>query len=119
MGGKIKHIKTYKTSCRQGRFGELGANDVWPTTRSALKKALDRESHIKEKTRDIEMYVGYCDHRWETITILIPSSTPEDKINEIAVNMTMTRLISRGLLYGDTLDEVAFVGVYHIPETEE
>ena len=68
---------------------------------------------MNKKTREIEMYVGYCDHTWSTLFISIPSNTLEVEKNAIA--------IATKLFYNNprTHDEVAFIGVYHIPEMEE
>jgi len=67
------------------------------------------------KNRDIEIYVGYCNHTWETQFVSIPSSTPEDKIKETAINTAMNLFHNNP----NTSDEVAFVGIYNVPEMEE
>ena len=44
----------------------------------------------EEKTRDIEMYIGYQNKTWETRFVSIPLSIPEDKIEKTATTIAMS-----------------------------
>jgi len=59
---------------------------------------------------DVELYVGYGSHRWDTTIIEIPEDTPADQVESVAID------IGQNLLFNNpnTEDEVAFVGVYSI-----
>jgi hypothetical protein len=59
--------------------------------------------------KEIEMYVGYCSHTWDTEVIDIPGDTPEDKIESVAVAAMTAKLNAENV-------ETAFIGVYHISE---
>ncbi|HEC66267.1 hypothetical protein LCGC14_3100520 [marine sediment metagenome] len=67
------------------------------------------------KTREVELYIGYTNNRWETQCVSIPFDTPEEKVEEVATQKSMQEFFNNPR----THDEVAFVGVYHIPSMEE
>ena len=62
------------------------------------------------KTRTVELAVGELDHRWYTTNVEIPRDTPEDKIEEVAVEK-LTKELGK--------QEVAFITLYHIPPITE
>jgi len=66
------------------------------------------------KMRQIEMYINYTDHTWGTEMVEIPADTPEKDIEQTATNMMMINICKNS-----SLVDVAFVGVYHIPEIGE
>ena len=71
---------------------------------------------------EIEMYVAYTDHTWDTMTISIRKPP-----NPGLMNLTewRTELESRGiqqiqkLFGGSTKKVLAFCGIYYLPEEEE
>ena len=72
----------------------------------------------KVKTRQIEMYVGIAEGggdcgSWSTDYVDIPADTAEDKIAEVAEK------ILRKEMEKDGTENVAFVGVYHVPDADE
>lgn len=71
----------------------------------------------KEKTRQIEMYVGISNGdsagSWTTDYVDIPADTPEAKIKRVAEAAFRMALVKAGT------DNVAFVGVYSTPDVEE
>jgi hypothetical protein len=78
-----------------------------------LWKHTDNNSE-KEATKDVEIYVGYTNHTWDTIFISIPLSILEDemKIKKIA----KIKIIDLFYNSPNTREEVAFIGVYNIPD---
>ena len=74
-------------------------------------KKIEKDKSI----RSVEMYVGYFNHTWDTVFIDIPLSTPSHKVEQVAIDMASQKLYNNP----NTLDEVAFVGIYNIPEIEE
>lgn len=67
------------------------------------------------KERDVEIYIGYTSHKWDTQYVSIPFDTPEEKVEEVAIQKGTVSFFNNP----NTRDEVAFVGVYHIPSIEE
>ncbi len=67
------------------------------------------------KTREVELYIGYTNNRWDTRYVSIPFDTPEEKVEEVATQEGTALFFNNPY----THDEVAFVGVYHIPSIEE
>ncbi len=67
------------------------------------------------KEKYIEIYIGYISHEWETQYVSIPFDTPKEKIEEVATQKGMQKFFNNP----HTRDEVAFVGVYYIPDIEE
>ncbi len=63
---------------------------------------------MPKNIRHIEVYVGYVDHSWETRMIPILASTPETAIESVTIEVA-THLLSHQ-------NDIAFIGVYHIPE---
>lgn len=63
------------------------------------------------ETREIEMYFGYTlgDIKlWDTTFVEIPAITPDIWIESVAVAT---------LMRDESMDDMAFYGVYNIPET--
>jgi len=69
----------------------------------------------KESTRNIEMYIGYLNHTWDTVFVPIPLSTPEEEIEKVATDKAIDIFYNSP----NTPDEVVFIDVYNIPEVEE
>ena len=67
------------------------------------------------KERDVEIYIGYISHKWETQYVSIPFDTPKEKVEEVATQKGTALFFNNPY----THDEVAFVGIYHIPSMEE
>lgn len=65
--------------------------------------------------RLIEIYVGYSDNTWDTKMIPILKDTPEDKVEEVAIEVGRRLLLNNS----NTKDEVSFIGIYHIPPIEK
>ena len=53
--------------------------------------------------RKIELYIGYTDNTWSTVEVEIPADTPEEDIEEIAIEQLDTNLAQAA----------AFIGLYH------
>lgn len=68
-----------------------------------------------EKTRDIEMCIGYTNNTWSTTFIKIPRDTEKSKIEDIAVYTAIELFYDNPKIE----DEIAFIEVYNIPEIEE
>jgi hypothetical protein len=60
-------------------------------------------------TRTVELAVGQLDQTWYTTNVEIPKDTPDDKIEEVAVEQ-LTKELGK--------QEVAFITLYHIPPIE-
>ena len=67
------------------------------------------------KERDVEIYIGYTSREWDTQCVSIPFDTPDEKVEEVATQKGMALFFNNP----HTHDEVAFIGIYHIPEIEE
>jgi hypothetical protein len=64
-------------------------------------------------TRQIEIFAGHVEPKeWFTFFVKIPADTPEDRIESLAVEQAEQELTAQGT-------DVAFVGVYWIPEIDE
>jgi hypothetical protein len=68
-----------------------------------------RRSTMSNPTRPIEVYRCWSDHTWDTAFVDIPRNTPDDRIAEAA-----EAAVLRGLSPG--ICDLAFVGIYHVPE---
>lgn len=60
-------------------------------------------------TRPVEMFFGTPDHLWATREVHIPIDTPEDRVAAVAEQVALADLGKAGV-------EVAFVGVYFVPD---
>ena len=68
----------------------------------------------EEKSRRVEVYVGYSNHTWATFFIEIPLSTPEENIEKVTIDKAIDLYHNNP----NTVDEVAFIGIYNIPEID-
>ena len=74
-------------------------------------KIIEKDKSI----RSVEVYVGYFNHTWDTVFVDIPLSTPLHKVEKVAIDIASQKLYNNPNILG----EVAFVGIYNIPEIEE
>lgn len=94
----------------------IAEEDVPGLMRVIRREAAGRKvPKLTGKTRQIEMFVatsnGDAAGSWTTDYVDIPLETPEDEIAEVAEEAMREHLGER--------TDVAFVGVYHVPDPEE
>ena len=68
-----------------------------------------------KRVRIVEMFVGYGSNpgTWDTVHVEIPIETPKGKIRKLAEEACQ-KLCQQG-----KLKDVAFFGIYNIPEDED
>ena len=82
-----------------------------------IEEVLDDGATPGEPTRPVELYVGLAPGAgdvgsWHTTTVRVPRRVPRGRLGEAAIHLLRRRLEAEGTA-------VAFVGVHHIPATED